>query len=822
MVAKKTNKKQRKKSNKGLKTTPELQAGLLLLFAIISLASLVFTEQTGVLGNIIKVVFEYLAGERAWTIPIFIAILGGNLLYLKSIQLTNRFWGISLVLFLIVVGHHIELILQENIISRGEIVAQAFSLPAEGAGGGLMGAIFSTAFLLVLGEIGTFIVLIFTGIIAFMLLTDTTFKEGLSLGTGAAKKAWELVLLANEKLIEIYNRISNTKQMKEYQKGQVKNEDDTNILDFNDYKQGRQEEEDQGSLQATGGTYQDEPDYPIVSFEENEAGLQAKITESKEEANNSEPGPEDKREGQKSSQKSGSIQSNTNTGSETLAQESFSDGHGSDNQEKDKVVSYTFYPNESLGNYKLPPLNLLKKSTGEQGDKTDKRELSDRARLLEETLASFGVKARVIKVQKGPTITRFELQPEKGVKVSKIVNLSDDLALSLAASEIRIEAPIPGKAAIGIEIPNKVISPVYLREVLESPNFQKSESPLSIAIGKDIAGEPVVADLAKMPHLLIAGATGSGKSVSINTLIASILYKAKPDEVKLLLIDPKVVELKSFDGLPHLLAPVVTNPKNAASTLKNIVSEMEYRYQLFADTGVRDIAKYNAINKEEDYPEKLPYIVVIIDELADLMMVAPTEVEDGIFRLAQMSRAAGIHLILATQRPSVDVITGVIKSNITSRIAFAVTSQADSRTILDMGGAEKLLGQGDMLFTPMGSNKPIRLQGAFISDKEIDELAEKVKEQAEPQYQEELVTTTPETDKKQEYDELLPKAVELVMETQQASISLIQRRLRVGYTRAARLIDELEEFGVIGGHEGSKPRRILMTEEDIKNILEQL
>jgi S-DNA-T family DNA segregation ATPase FtsK/SpoIIIE len=408
------------------------------------------------------------------------------------------------------------------------------------------------------------------------------------------------------------------------------------------------------------------------------------------------------------------------------------------------------------------------------------------------------------------------------VKVSKILSLSDDLALNLAAPDVRIEAPIPGKAAIGIEVPNKIISVVYLKEVLEDPYFQSSSSPLTIGLGKDIAGVSIFADLLKMPHLLIAGSTGSGKSVCINTIICSILFKANPGAVKFLLIDPKLVELNIYNGVPHLLSPVITEPKKAAVALRGMVKEMIRRYDLFARQGVRDIGRYNELcqNNESDAPgERLPYIVVIIDELADLMMVAPSEVEDSIVRLSQMSRAAGIHLIIATQRPSVDIITGLIKANITSRIAFAVSSQIDSRTILDVGGAEKLLGRGDMLYYPIGLHKPLRVQGAFISEKDISTIIEFIKQQGSPLYQESLFFNVEENEaisveeEKEKSDPLLPEVVELIIQTGHASISLVQRRFRVGYTRAGRLIDELERFGVVGKHEGSKPRKVLMNRE---------
>ncbi len=465
------------------------------------------------------------------------------------------------------------------------------------------------------------------------------------------------------------------------------------------------------------------------------------------------------------------------------------------------------------GNYQLPNLTLLNKSMKVKNPRINK-DLADNVKILEDTLASFGVKIKVTHVTQGPAITRYEAQPAPGVKVSKITNLADDIALSLASTDVRIEAPVPGKSVVGIEVPNKEIAVVHFREVMETPEFQDAASKLTVVLGKDITGTPIVADLTKMPHLLIAGATGSGKSVCVNTLINSILFKARPDEVKFLLVDPKMVELTNYNGIPHLIAPVVTDPKKAAGALKWIVTEMETRYELFAAAGVRDIVRYNFLRTQEKKEEAppLPYVVVIIDELADLMMVAPGDVEDSICRLAQMARAAGIHLLIATQRPSVDVITGLIKANIPSRIAFAVSSQIDSRTILDMNGAEKLLGRGDMLFYPMGASKPIRVQGCFVGDKEVENVVRFLQNQAKPEYQEipniELGSNKPSEDAG---DELFHQASLLFIESGNASVSLLQRRLRIGYTRAARLMDLLEEKGVVGGYEGSKPREVLMT-----------
>ena len=468
--------------------------------------------------------------------------------------------------------------------------------------------------------------------------------------------------------------------------------------------------------------------------------------------------------------------------------------------------------------YQLPPLSILKGSSRRMGGA--QKEIREKALLLEKTLEEFGVRARVIRFSQGPAVTQFEIEPAPGVKVNKILNLADDLALKLAASGIRIEAPIPGKAVVGIEVPNQTVSSVALKDVLETPEFKDSTSKLSVGLGKDIAGAPIIADLAKMPHMLVAGATGSGKSVCINTLITSILFKALPTEVKFILIDPKVVELTHYNGIPHLLTPVVNDPKKAAKALQWAVREMERRYTLFAAASVRDLGRYNELAQIHG-EEKIPQIVVIIDELADLMMVAPVEVQDAICRLAQMARAAGIHLILATQRPSVDVITGLIKANIPSRIAFSVSSQIDSRTILDMGGAEKLLGKGDMLFSPAGMAKPLRVQGAFISDDEVERLLTFVKGQitGEPEYAE-GVTAGAGSDEGQtslfdEQDELWEDALRIVIDTGQASASMLQRRFRIGNPRAARLVDVMEQCGIVGPSQGSKPRELMMSPDQI-------
>lgn len=471
--------------------------------------------------------------------------------------------------------------------------------------------------------------------------------------------------------------------------------------------------------------------------------------------------------------------------------------------------------------YSFPTMDLLNINSKLKLKSEDKKDLIENANKLEETLSNFGVDAKVVQVTKGPSVTRFELQPSPGVKVSKIVNLQDDIALGLAANGVRMEAPIPGKAAIGIEVPNKKQSPVFLREVLDSKEFTSTNKNLAFALGKDITGKCIVGDLSKMPHMLIAGATGSGKSVCINSLIISLLYKYSPDQVKLLMVDPKVVELSVYNGIPHLLIPVVTDPKKAAGALNWAVNEMNKRYNLFSQMKVKNIESYNNLFEKGEIQEKLPYIVVIVDELADLMMACPNDVEDYICRLAQMARAAGMHLIIATQRPSVDVITGVIKANIPSRVSFAVSSGTDSRTILDQVGAEKLLGRGDMLYYPIGENKPLRVQGAFISEEEVENVVEFIKQSDEDMdYSEDILNhinneVSTESVVTNEGDELLEEAMKMVVEYQQASTSFIQRKLRVGFNRASRIMDELEQCGVISEKDGSKPRQVLIQKEDI-------
>lgn len=489
------------------------------------------------------------------------------------------------------------------------------------------------------------------------------------------------------------------------------------------------------------------------------------------------------------------------------------DTEGSPVEDIDKIDETYELNIDDDNDYVLPSINLLDE-TVKQSQHGEKLAIQKTVKVLEETFKSFGVNAKITKAHVGPAVTKYEVQPEAGVKVSRVLNLQDDIALALAAQDIRIEAPIPGKSAIGIEVPNKEVATVSIREVLNAD--EQLHKKLLFALGRDISGQVIEGELNKMPHILIAGATGSGKSVCINGIITSILMRAKPSEVKMMMIDPKKVELNVYNGIPHLLTPVVTEPKKASMALKKVVAEMEHRYELFSETGTRNLEGYNKyIQKQNELTEEkqvlLPYIVVLVDELADLMMVAAKDVEDSITRLAQMARAAGIHLIIATQRPSVDVITGIIKANIPSRIAFSVSSQVDSRTILDIGGAEKLLGRGDMLYIPVGMSKPMRVQGAFLSDEEVERIVNHCIEQQKVTYQEDMIPNEEPVSTKDVEDELFDEAVQLVIEMQSASVSMLQRRFRIGYNRAARLIDAMEDHKIVGPYEGNKPRIVLVS-----------
>jgi S-DNA-T family DNA segregation ATPase FtsK/SpoIIIE len=746
----------------------EILGLFLITFAAISYFA-IFSNSAGLLGDYMSRGYYFLVGSGSYILPLLFVYWGIQLIRSKTIKFSAKFLGLIISFIAII-----------SIINLNEGGNLFLNTPQNAAGGVIGGAI--TYFLVELFAVnGAYIILSVLLLIGILLLFDL-FLHNIFRKTKAVISSFnQLLRKLKENIISFFSSLTlgrfnifaklkeNRKQKKEKKK--------------NDLNKPELESKNIVEEKNTGGS----TEVQVENAKNNKSSKTAKMKDKKN-------------KNKKSSRTKKEIEEEKN-------KEITEDFDISKDQSKDIKGQ-----GEKHGDYTLPGILLLNDS----GKK--KVKLANKSELLEETLNSFGVEAKVINVNHGPTITRYEIQPATGVKVSKIVNLSDDIALALAARDVRIEAPIPGKAAVGIEVPHGNDITVSFRDVIVSEEFQKAEDKLTLALGKGIDGDTAVFNLAKMPHLLVAGATGSGKSVCINTLISSILYRATPEEVKLLLVDPKKVELNIYQGLPHLITPVVTDSKKAANVLKLVVEEMENRYDLFSDTGSRGIESYN--EKLDDPEDKMPYIVVIIDELSDLMMVAANEVEDNICRLAQMSRAAGIHLIIATQRPSVDVITGLIKANIPSRISFAVSSATDSRTILDMGGAEKLLGKGDMLFAPVGMQKPQRIQGAFLTDKEISDITAFVKEQATAEYK------IGKNDIKEvelsiiddEQDELYEEAVKLVVKYR-ASISMLQRRLHIGHSRAARLIDSMEEDGIVGPYAGSKPRQVLVEEDDLEAIL---
>jgi DNA segregation ATPase FtsK/SpoIIIE, S-DNA-T family len=770
-------KRRSKKRDNHLKQTVqfELSALVLLALAIISIAKL------GAVGEAAVLFFRFWMGEWYMLSLIALVILSIYLMWKRTIPFIFhiKLVGIYLIVSSILLLSHVtlfHLLTNDGNFKNPSVISntwEIFIMEVKGEtstidlGGGMIGAVLFAMFHYLFAETGTKIIAFIFILIGFILLT------GKSFGEFVAKIGITLI---------------------EFSKGQWS----AFLLDMEEWKQKKQERREEKRIQQQrerenrAASTQPEILTPLQNTQEDVITPEPLISSFADRAYQDEEQQKPKRRREDSKDK----------------------GNDHKKDEEDPTPPITFTEVENVA-YELPPLRLLKlpKKTDQSGEY---ELIHANAAKLERTFQSFGVKARVTQVHLGPAVTKYEVHPDVGVKVSKIVSLSDDLALALAAKDIRIEAPIPGKSAIGIEVPNSEVAVVSLREVLEATQNNKPEAKLLIGLGRDITGEAVLAELNKMPHLLVAGSTGSGKSVCINGIITSILMRAKPHEVKLMMIDPKMVELNVYNGVPHLLAPVVTEPKKASQALKKVVSEMERRYDLFSHTGTRNIEGYNDHVKrhnieENDKQPLLPYIVVIVDELADLMMVASSDVEDSITRLAQMARAAGIHLIIATQRPSVDVITGVIKANIPSRIAFAVSSATDSRTILDMGGAEKLLGRGDMLFLPVGASKPVRVQGAFLSDNEVEDTVNFVIGQQKAQYQEEMIPDdTPEAVGEVD-DDIYTDAVDLVIEMQTASVSMLQRRFRIGYTRAARLIDEMEARGIVGAYEGSKPRTVLQS-----------
>ncbi|NLD47634.1 MAG: DNA translocase FtsK [Clostridiaceae bacterium] len=798
MKVKKVQKKKFKKRSGISRYNNEIIGIVILAFGVLVSLSLYFENSIGMFGSFVRDLIFGLIGPPGYVVPPLIIFYSVLLIFKKNSTIIN-----SKLLYVSILILTMSAIIQTGSYKEAEYenmdalrcIIKFYNDGSSFHGGGILGGIISMPFLLVFKNLGTIVILTTASIIVIILITNisiamilTNFKRSVA---GLFMNMRES-LQANDKVVNINNtdkKVDNKVPDKAVDHKALFEKDDADepdivmngrklpkILDFNLKKASRDNRDKNPEADHDEGLDHEAPDTGKVD---------KKVKELKKD-----------------------------------------DISSKDVDKISESVNKEISHKQKLNfDYKYPHTGLLQDNDKGSGSAADFRNSAIKgAKKLEETLKSFGVDAKVVNVSMGPAVTRYELQPSPGVKVSKIVNLSDDISLNLAASGVRIEAPIPGKAAIGIEVPNKEVVAVFLKDVIESKSFKDYPSKLAFALGKDISGQSIVTDIGKMPHLLVAGATGSGKSVCINSLIVSLLFKASPNDVKLLMVDPKVVELGIYNGIPHLLIPVVTDPKKAAGALNWAVQEMVNRYKLFADSGVRDLKGYNAMIAEKapvegaEQPEPLPQIVIIIDELADLMMVAPNDVEDAICRLAQMARAAGMHLVIATQRPSVDVITGVIKANIPSRIAFAVSSQVDSRTILDMAGAEKLLGKGDMLFYPVGEPKPIRVKGAFVSDKEVENIVEYIKQQGNAEYNEDIIEEiNSEREQEQEdsgdNDELLPQAIELVVDAGQASVSLIQRKFKVGYARAARIVDQMEARGVVGGYEGSKPRQVLISKQ---------
>lgn len=782
-VVKKMAQKRRTTRKKGKKRTSDWKSQLVYEIAGLTMLALVTLAlaNLGKVGGLLLHLAQFFTGEWYGILLLGCLALAFYLIWKRQMPkfLTKRLFGIYLFAFCWLLLSHVKLfsLLSNNGQWKDASVIRntwdlywlqiAGKTPVDDLGGGMIGALGFAIFYFLFAAKGTQIITFFLMVISIILITGKSMRDMLGKFLNAVKlyitdtfKIWK------EKITEIKETRQTAKENKQ-----------------------KEQNEAQGATIISSSPETETVTEPIIEdFTQYE-----QETFSFEELN-----PKEKEH---------PVQADTNKEEQNLSDEEGATGA--------PLVPFSVVEAENM-NYKLPPFDLLKRPK-QNAQNLERQQIKANTKKLEKTFESFGVKAKVLKVHLGPAVTKYEVYPDVGVKVSKIVSLTDDLALALAAKDIRIEAPIPGKSAIGIEVPNQEVSMVSLREVLESrQNLEDQAAKLKIGLGRDISGEPILADLSKMPHLLVAGATGSGKSVCINGIITSILMKAKPHEVKLMMIDPKMVELNVYNGIPHLLAPVVTEPKKAAQALKKVVNEMERRYELFSYSGTRNVEGYNELIKRQNLATGenqplLPYIVVIVDELADLMMVASGDVEDAITRLAQMARAAGIHLIIATQRPSVDVITGVIKANIPSRIAFSVSSTTDSRTIIDMGGADKLLGKGDMLYLPVGASKPTRIQGAFLSDDEVERVVNFVISQQKANYQEEMIPKEEEKEEVEVNDDLFDDAVALVLDMQTASVSMLQRRFRIGYTRAARLIDAMEAKGIIGPYEGSKPREVLIT-----------
>ncbi len=777
-----------------------------MLLISILLAVFIYTK-SGFLGEHLSPALGGIMGFIKYIIPVGTFVISIYLAYDKKDYLITKLIQYAFFLICIAVMLSVFQISANNInITKGmeQIIEDAYYLGARDIGGGVIGTVIAVPLIKFIGSLGTIVLSIGLAIITLVSMF-------------AIKPTNLIYNVVDYFLDRRMDKKEEKRQLREQERKQIRKT--TSLQNIDEEEMVPQKE----TLRQRRAREKEEAKRKALEIDENQlninlAGLENEI-------------------------KSGKLKkyNHDKDDIEPLGMEKTSSPNELGNLFKQEVetkeekvkevlnLEHTMTVEEENESYEFPPIEMLSEGS-KVALKGGKKAVADTASKLQKTLYSFGVSAKVENVSVGPAITRYELKPAEGVRVSKIANLADDIALNLAAATIRIEAPIPGKHAVGIEVPNAENEVVHLRDIIDTAEFENHKSKLAFALGKDVAGKEVVTDIAKMPHVMIAGATGSGKSVCINTLITSIIYKAKPSEVKMVMVDPKVVELSVYNGIPHLLIPVVTDPRKAAGALAWAVQEMENRYAAFATKGVRDLKGYNeSIEKTENGIGKLPHIVIIIDELADLMMVAKKDVEDAICRLAQKARAAGMHLVIATQRPSVDVITGLIKANIPSRIAFAVSSQVDSRTILDMVGAEKLLGKGDMLFYPAGAPKPTRIQGAFISDGEVEKIVNFLKANGEATYNEDIIESIEnanKTDKEvaeeemqdDDTDPFLMDAIDVVVETGQASTSFIQRRFKVGYARAGRIIDQMEERGVISGYQGSKPREVLMTKERLAEL----
>ena len=804
-MAKRSYKKRKQPAKKIKKTASKIDLTVIGLILLSILLAVLIYGKSGVIGIKLNEILGGMMGIIRYVLPIGIFAIGIKLACEDNEYLTSKLIQYTILLISFSVLMEVYQINTNELVTTGkelsEVVKDAYAIGAQGTGGGVLGAVLAVPLVNLLGSVGAAILCV--GIV--IMLAVFTFGINMS---------------------DIINNIVEKSEEKREEKLEQKQKYKEEAARLRQEKQ----EQRRKALEVE----------PKQQIQDEAIGEQIKINfggRTIEEQDTKNGRKKYNHDGDdlvpltKENKKLGLLHKKEELQPDVIENNIFKKEEGNlfkteEEKKEDKTKEVLQLEHAMIvedENYEYPPIELLGKPS-KKALKGGAKALTDTATKLQKTLYSFGVSAKVENVSVGPAITRYELKPAEGVRVSKIANLADDIALNLAAETIRIEAPIPGKQAVGIEVPNKEKEAVHLREVLESDEFADNKSKLTVALGKDVAGNIQLADIAKMPHVLIAGSTGSGKSVCINTIITSIIYNSKPSEVKMVMVDPKVVELSVYNGIPHLLIPVVTDPKKAAGALAWAVQEMDNRYNLFALKGVRDLKGYNKAIEKEGGVGKLPQIVIIVDELADLMMVAAKDVEEAICRLAQKARAAGMHLVIATQRPSVDVITGLIKANIPSRIAFAVSSQIDSRTILDSVGAEKLLGKGDMLYFPTGAPKPIRVQGAFVSDEEVEKIVSFIKQNGTATYSEDIlesIENSNKTDKElaqeqaedDETDPFLMDAIDTVVETGQASTSFIQRRFKVGYARAGRIIDQMEERGIISGYQGSKPREVLMTKE---------